>query len=127
MLAVPDGVEGLMALNEATEGELYQLLEVCKDEGYTPRLRAISMDDERAETISRLSLFFEGVSEDIEPGPEAMWMLRFDVHPEAFGVALQILLEDSKKAVDHYLALMRAANSTLKLLIERFEREGEPS
>lgn len=111
-------IDDLRALDAAVDGQLYRKLGVCMEAKYTPHLRAVSVQDELEDELYELYLFFEGRSDDEDASLSDMWTLRADTHPEAFQVALRMLLEETKKEVDRSLALMRAAVATLDKLVK---------
>jgi len=118
MLVVPDGIDGLRALDRAVAGELYRLLGICQDADFRPRLAVSPTPNDDRNELEEVNLVFEALSEDDELMLSQKWTLSAKEHADAMDVALRMLVDAASARAKVQVELMQAG---LKAL-ERLER-----
>lgn len=108
MVRFPGGIEGLRALNQAVNGELYRLLGICKDAGYRPRFVASPTETDHDNRLEELNLVFEALNDDDELMLGDVFRVSMDSNPKVFELVLHLFLEQTKERINTHMALMRA-------------------
>jgi len=116
VLVIPDGIEGLRALDRAVGGELYRLLGICQDEGYKPKLGVTPTGKDDEFRLDEVFLFFDGLGELDQPMVSGVWTISVKEHPGAMSVALRMLIDAASARAKGEVELMQAGLRALERL-----------